>query len=481
MKKYNISWITLSLSLMLLLMTYCKVPSTIERKENKHLPDHYTNNNLKGNYDSTSLIDWRSYFKDTLLISLIDTALMNNQELNIMLMEISSAQNEVQIRKGEYLPFLNLNAGTGFEKVGRYTSQGANDANTEIDEGKEFPEILGDLMISSKFSWEIDIWNKLRNAKKAAYLRYLSSVEGKNFMVTNLVSEIANSYYELLALDNQLVILKNNIQIQTNALDIVKQQMKSAKVSQLPVSRFEAFVLNTQSKVPMIEQKILETENKINFLLGRFPQPIARSNENFLTCSLGEINLGHPIQLLENRPDIKKTELELEACKLDVKVAKARFYPTLELNGNIGLQAFNPSYFLKAPESIIASLFGDLMSPLINKNEIKANFNNSNNKKIQAVYLFEQSILNAFIEVSNQVSNLENLSKSYELKSSEVEVLNQSVKISNSLFNSARADYIEVLLTQEEVLSSKFELVEIKKNQLSAYVNIYKSLGGGWQ
>ena len=191
-------------------------------------------------------------------------------------MSIEMERNEVRVRKGEYLPFVSVNAGTGVEKVGRYTSQGANDANTDIAPGKEFPEPLGDFLLSANVSWEVDIWKKLRNAKKAAYTRFLSSIEGKNYMVTNLISEIANSYYELLALDNQLVIINQNIALQSNALQILKQQKQAAKVTQLPVNRFEALVLKSKSLVPIIEQQIIETENKINFLVGRFPQPSLR-------------------------------------------------------------------------------------------------------------------------------------------------------------------------------------------------------------
>jgi NodT family efflux transporter outer membrane factor (OMF) lipoprotein len=459
-------------------MTACKLPTLIQKTENTNVPDSFSSND---NSSESELINWKLYFNDPNLTALIDSALANNQELNITLMEIAIAQNEVQARKGEYLPFLNLNAGTGVEKVGRYTSQGANDANTEIAPGKEFPEPLGDFLLGANVSWEVDIWKKLRNAKKSAYMRYLGSVEGKNFMVTNLIAEIANSYYELLALDNQLAILNQNIEIQSNALRIVRQQKESAKVTQLPVTRFEAFVLNTKSQVPLIEQQIIETENKINFLVGRFPQPIVRNAENFVDLNPTNLSIGKPSQLLENRPDIKQSELELEAAKLDVQVAKAQFYPTLGINANLGLQAFNPAYFIKAPESLLFGLAGDLMAPLVNRNAIKATYQNANAKQIQAIYVYEQTILNAFMEVSNQVAKIDNLRESYDLKSQEVDVLNQSVAISNSLFTSARADYMEVLLTQEEVLESRFELIETKREQLNAMVNVYKSLGGGWR
>ncbi len=417
---------------------------------------------------------------DPYLSDLIDTALKNNQELNITLQEIEISKNEVRDKKGEYLPFIGLKAGAGTEKVGRYTSQGANDANTEIEEGKEFPEPLGDYMVGAYATWEIDVWKKLRNAKKAAVERYLSSIEGKNFMVTHLIAEISNSYYELLALDNQLDIVEQNIQIQSNALNIVKQQKQAARVNELAVRRFEAEVLHTKSLQFDIQQEIVETENMINFLVGRYPQPIERNSMAFIDLVPNEIQTGIPSQLLENRPDIKQAEFELAASKLDVKVAKARFYPSLGISAGIGLQAFNPSYLTKTPASMLYSFAGDLVAPLINRNAIKATYYSANAKQLQAVYNYERAILTAYIEVANQLSNIGNLKKSYGLRAEQVQALTESINISNKLFKSARADYMEVLLTQRDALESKFELVETKKQQMNAMVNIYKALGGGW-
>lgn len=173
--------------------------------------------------------------------------------------------------------------------------------------------------------------------------------------------------------------------------------------------------------------------------------------------------------------------MELEAAKLDVKVAKANFYPSLGITAGLGLQAFNPTYLVEAPESMLYYLAGDIAGPLINRKAIKATYFNANSKQIQAVYEYERTILNAYIEVSNQLSNIVNLKNSYDLKAQQVQALTESIEISNTLFRSARADYMEVLLTQREALESKFELIETKMQQMSAKVRIYKALGGGWE
>jgi NodT family efflux transporter outer membrane factor (OMF) lipoprotein len=426
-------------------------------------------------------IPWRQYFKDPNLVNLIDTALKNNQELMITLQEIEIAKNDVRIKKGAYLPTVGVRAGAGVEKVGRYTSQGAGDATTEIKPGKETPDPLGDFVVAAYANWEVDIWKKLRNSKKAAVSRYLSTVEGKNFVVTNLIAEVANSYYELLALDSQLEIVKQNIELQSNALEIVKIQKQAARATELGVQKFQAEVMDSKSKEFEILQQIKETENRINFLVGQYPQEIKRDRNNFLSLLPSTVNSGIPSQLLQNRPDIKQAEMELTAAKLDVKVARAEFYPSLDISAAIGVNAFNPSYLLTFPESLLYSLAGDIAAPLINRNAIKAEFSNANARQLQALYNYDRTVLNAYIEVSNELSRINNLEKSYDLKSQQVAALNTSIDVSNDLFKSARVDYFEVLMTQRDALESKLELIETKKDQLNAAVNVYKELGGGWK
>lgn len=457
----------------------CKAPQATTETSNKAVvPEAYTSSKDTTN---TATIPWRNFFKDQNLVNLIDTALKNNQELLITLQEIEIAKNDVRIKKGAYLPTVGIRAGAGVEKVGRYTSQGAGDATTEIKPGKETPDPLGDFVVAAYANWEVDIWKKLRNSKKAAVSRYLSTVEGKNFVVTNLIAEIANSYYELLALDSQLEIVKQTIELQSNALEIVKIQKQAARATELGVQKFQAEVMNSKSKEFEILQQIKEAENRINFLVGQYPQEIKRDRNNFLSLLPSTVNSGIPSQLLQNRPDIKQAEMELTAAKLDVKVARAEFYPSLDISAAVGVNAFNPSYLLTFPESLLYSLAGDLAAPLINRNAIKAEFSNANARQLQALYNYDRVVLNAYLEVSNELSKISNLEKSYDLKSQQVAALNTSIDVSNDLFKSARVDYFEVLMTQRDALESKLELIETKKDQLNAAVNVYKDLGGGWK
>jgi multidrug efflux system outer membrane protein len=473
----SIGYKSLTAAIILLTVWGCKTSEPTSRQENTKVPESYT-----GLQDTTNVahIRWSDFFDDPNLKSLIDTALSHNQEINMMLQEISVTNNEIRARKGEYLPFLDVQAGAGMDKVGRYTRYGALEANTDVKPGEEFPEPYSDFMVGAYASWELDVWKKLRNGRKAAVYNYLSTVEGKNFMVTQMVAEIANSYYELMALDNQLAILNQNIDIQKNALEIVKLQKQAAKVSELAVKRFEAEVAKNQSLIYEIQQDITETENRINFLLGRFPQPITRSSVDFVNVMPKMVKAGIPSQLLVNRPDIKQAELDLSAAKLDVKIAKANFYPSFRITAGLGYQAFNPKFLFTSPQSLLYSLAGDLAAPLINRNAVKANYSSANAKQMQAVYNYEQSILNGYIEVANQLSKINNLEQSYTLKSQQVAALTESISISNSLFRSARADYMEVLLTQRDALESRMDLIETKMEQMKAMINVYQALGGGW-
>lgn len=467
---------------MSLAYTSCKLPTylTQHKKENKVVPARYSDVSSQDSTQNSGKIKWKDFFTDPNLASLIDSALKNNQELNIRIQEMFIAQNEIRARKGAYLPTLSAGAGAGVEKVPRYTSQGASDAVNYITPDQKVPEVLPNYGFGLNLNWEVDIWKKLRNSRKAAIYRYLSSQEGRNFMITNLVSEISNSYYELMALDNQLDILKQNIAIYQNSLEIVKLEKQSARVTELAVRRFEAEVLKNQARQYYIQQQIVETENRINFLVGRFPQPVARNSQGFTSLTPDTIYSGIPSQLLSNRPDIRQAERELAATKVDVKAAKAEFYPSLMITAGVGYGAFNPAYLIKSPQSLLFSLAGDLVAPLINRNAIRANYYSANSRQIQAVYNYERSILNAHIEVVNQLSNISNLAKSYDFKNKQVQALTQSIDISTSLFKSARADYMEVLLTQRDALESRFELIETRMEQMKARVNIYRALGGGW-
>lgn len=456
----------------------CGIPKYINTPEAPIIPNTFYS--LK---DSTNLnaIDWHIYFKDAKLIALIEMALQHNQELQIMKEEIKIANNEVKSRKGEYLPSVNLQAGLGLDKKSEYTLNGKLEKTLEIIDGKENPKPLGEVLTQLHFNWELDIWHKLRNAKNAAAMRYMASNEAKNFMTTQLIAEIASTYYELIALDNEKQIINDNIKIQTKALEVIRIQKQATRVTELAVKKFEAEVLKTNSLQFELNQKITITENKLNYLIGRFPTSIERDLSLAAPINNFDASIGIPVQLLENRPDILQANYLLLAANLDLKVAKANFYPSIGISGNVGLQAFNPAYWIKAPESILFNILGDLVAPVINKNAINAAYKTANAHQIQAVYTYQQTLINAYVEVANQYSKVLNTSQNVTLKEQQVAALNASIDIANNLFVATRADYMEILMTQRDALEAQLELIAAKKEILLNRLALYQALGGGWK
>jgi len=480
MKIYNKYIAVISLSLVL---AGCKAPmATVVKDEVKeNVPQNFNQEEQADANTNSGTTPWRQFFTDPNLVALIETSLKNNQELMITLQDIEIARSGVLAKKGRLTPAVSAGIGAGVKKAGRYTSEGAGDATTDIEPGREIPDPLGNFEGGLTANWEIDIWKKLRTEKESAVAHYLSTVEGKNFVLSNLIEEVADNYYELLALDNQLDIIQQYIKLQQRALEISKIQKEAAAATELAVKKFEAELAKSKATEYTIRQEITEKENQINALCGRYPQPIIRSKESFMSTIPQTVYTGIPSQLLANRPDIKQAELELKASKLDVEAARKEFYPSLEISATLGLEAFKPSYLVKLPESMAASLAGELAGPLINKSAIKANFQTADARQIQALYEYDKTILNAYLDVANLMSKIKNIDRYYQLKSQETKSLEQSIDIANQLFRNSRADYLEVLLNQRDALDAKMELVEAKQKQLSTVVDIYKSLGGGWK
>lgn len=458
------------------LLQGCAIPDIATRDVSIDLPAQYP----AANADPVN-INWNEWFDDPQLIALIDIAIANNQEIAVMLQRINMAANEVYAREGEYLP--QVSAGTEAEigKVGEYTREGAVEEELHVREDKDFPDPLANLRLGLNASWELDVWHKLRDASKVASLEYLASIEHRKFFVTELVAEVSRTYYELLALDNHLSNLESTIQVQHDVLNTIEQLKNYGRASSLSVARFNAEISKNQSERFLIQQEIVDTENKLNLLLGRMPQPIKRDAGQLMTVSLHKPSAGVPSELLANRNDIRQAELELQAAKLDIEVAKANFYPSFTLRGGVGLESFDPRYLFNVPESLAYSLSGDMFAPLINRRAIEAEYNNASAAQIQAAYDYEYTVIRAVSEVTGRLAKLDNLAQSYTLKDQQIKQLETSIDIANQLFASARGEYLEVLLAQREALEAKSELIDTRKEQLTALVELYQALGGGWR
>jgi len=456
----------------------CKISKPLENNTVKNMPQSFAASKDSSN---SADIKWKGYFNDANLIELIDISLKNNMDMLIALQRIEAAGAVLLLRKGAMLPNLNFGVSAAQRRFGLYTMDGAGNISTQITPGQIVPINLPDYFIGLQTSWEIDVWGKLRNKKKAAIARYLSSVEGKNAVVTNLIADLANSYYELLALDNELDIIRETIKLQENALELISIQKQAGVANELAVQQFQAQVFNSKTMEFEVQQKITEGENKINVLMGRYPQAITRNKSELNKALPFNPSIGIPTHLLKNRPDIKKAEFELIASSADVKSAKAAFYPSLNINGSLGFQAFKTGLLFTNPQSLAYSLLGNLMAPLINRSAIKAEFKTANALQQEALYNYQKTILNGYVEVYNEVARINNLEKIVDFKTQQANALSQSIETSSDLFKTGRATYVEVLMTQQGSLQSKLEVIDAKKRQYHAIVDIYKALGGGWK
>jgi NodT family efflux transporter outer membrane factor (OMF) lipoprotein len=461
-------------------------PSFIEADPSQTDNSDTSSNSVAASIDSAMMLGENSarsgrdlFFDDPYLLGLIHQGLTGNQELRILFEEIQIARNEVYARSGEYRPFVTLGAGAGIEKSGERTREGAVEGQLEGAPGEAFPDPLPDFLVATNISWELDIWRKLRNAQCAAAMRYLGTQEGRNYVVTRLVAEIAENYYRLLALDNRMLTLEQTIAIQEQSLEVAQAKKDAGRGTELAVQRFQAEVRKNQSERSIIAQEIVEVENRINFLVGRYPQQVERTSVEFIDMNLNSLSAGVPSELLRNRADIRQAERMVSAAGLDVCVARARFYPSLTLTGGLGWNAFSTGYLFQTPESLIYGMAAELVGPLINKRAIQAAYQSANAAQLQSIFEYQQTILTAHIEVVNLMTKVENYRRSIEVKKEQLSALEASVESANQLFQNARAEYVEVLLAQREMMEAKMLLIDTKQEQLSAIVNAYQALGGG--
>jgi NodT family efflux transporter outer membrane factor (OMF) lipoprotein len=462
-------------------LTGCSSLNTALSIPEKTLPDTFTQTVDKNEGITVASVNWREYFTDNNLQNLLDEAVKNNPDLQMALQRIEISRSSVKLANGALLPQVSLNVGGSVRRFGLYTMDGAGNSTTQITPGQTIPTNLPDMYLGMQSSWEIDIWEKLRHQRESAISTYLASVEGTNFVISTLVADVASYYTELLALDNELALVQQTITKQQEALEVIQLQKEVGRANELAVQQFHAELLNTKILEKNIQQQVIEVENKINFLLGSYPKPIKRNKDVFAHELPVQIASGFPSQLLANRPDIREAEFKIEASKFDLQAAKAAFYPNFNITASLGFQAFNPEFLFSSPASIAYSVFGTLVAPIINMNALKAQFNTAQANQLTAMYHYQKTVLNAYVEVANQLVAIQNLQEINLLKTQQNALLKKSVGTSGELYRTARATYLEVLLAQQNALQSNIELIGVIKQQRLSAINIYKALGGGWK
>jgi multidrug efflux system outer membrane protein len=435
--------------------------------------------------DNSAQVSVDEFFHDPLLICLIDQALGGSQELRILNEEIQIASNEVLARRGAYLPFVTAGGSPSLTKFSSFTPEGAGIKDDPYRPGQFLPNPLPMFMVGppGALFWQIDIWRQLRNARDAAIQRFLAATEARNYFVIRLVAEIAENYYALMAYDARLENLDRIIGLQERSLGIAQANTAAGRTSNLPVQRFLGQIRKNQSQKLIIRQDIIQTENRINFVVGRFPQPVDRNSAGFLDLNIHALSLGVPSQLLLNRPDIRQAEREIAAAGLDILVARANFFPVVTITGGLGYEAFNLRYLFLTPEALIGNIAAGAVGPVINFKAIRAQYLTANARQLQSVYNYQRVVIDAVTQVVTRMAKVENFTRSIEIKRQQVQALESAVQVATDLYQLQRiefaTDYLDVLTAQNELFDAIRDLIDAKIEQLSAVVNTYQALGGG--
>lgn len=469
-------------ALIMLLAIGCKTRQVVTTSAPFALPPTYINSSDTLN---AGMLPREQFFGDTVLRQLIDTAIKNNLALQSGMERILIARANLLIHRGLRLPRLDGFASGAVEKYGKYTMSGVGNFDTNlspnISEKQKVTDPAQDYFMGLRSSWEIDIWGKLKDRKRSAYHLLMATEQGRIWLTTQLVAEVASYYYELLALDNRLEIIKRNIVLQERAVDIVKAQMEGGRSNSLAVQQFSANLLHTHSLEHKTRLDIIRLENELNGLLGRFGQTtVPRGHPLQWQPIPSKIAAGVPADLLIHRPDIRQAEQELEASKANVSAARKAFLPSITLSAQAGINAFKlPLLFNSA--SLVYGLLGGVTQPIFSQFQIKAGYDVANAEQSIAINNYRSRVIQGFGEVLTGLKDIEYHTKILELNQSEVQELTKAVSSSNELYLNGYASYLEVITAQKGVLEAELNRTASQKELLYSYLHLYRALGGGWK
>lgn len=458
----------------------CAMPKAVSVNKAEVLPPSFQNS-----LDSSSIatLPKKLFFPDPALQELIDTAIQYNADVRIAVQRIAAAKAGFGIAQGITKPGLDAVVSTGVDKFGDYTMNGLGNydmnLSPNIRKDQQIPLNMPDLFIGFRSSWEADIWGKLSNQKKAAYNKYLATEQARQWVTTQIVSQVAGLYYELLALDKELEILQNNIKLQENAVEIVKIQKAGGRATELAVQQFNAQLLGTKSMLNVMQQRITAIQNQLGALSGKYDFAIKRGKSITDLAVPENIQIGIPAQLLVNRPDIREAELLIEAAGAELEASRKAFLPSLNISAYTALNSFKTAV-LFSPQSLTYGLLSGLVTPVLSKNMLKGNYQLATATQQQAFETYRKHIIYAYHEVQTELSGIEQYKKIYQLKVQETKGLQAAVAASNDLYLGGLATYLEVITAQRGVLEAELEQINSKKTVFLYLIDLYRSLGGGW-
>ena len=425
---------------------------------------------------SVAAKSWKEFFTDTTLVRLIDKAIAGNYDLQLAIQRIAISQSYAKQAKAAWLPAWNAQA----------SASTSNPSENSLN-GISLSNFLGtnhieDFTLSTSISWEIDVWGKIRRQKQAALADYLQSFEAGRAVQTQLVAQVANAYYNLLMMDAQLAIAKRNVLLSDSIVQMIQLQKTAGEVTELAVQQAKAQQQNAALLVPQFEQAITLQENGLRLLLGDWPGAVSRNVElNNVVVEDTVLATGVPIDLLSHRPDVRASEKALVAANARVGVAQGNMYPSLNLTATGGLNAYKASNWFSMPASLFSTVAGSLTQPIFQRRALRTQLEVSKAEREQRVIEFRQSVTGAVHEVTNALVKLDKLKTQQDVATERAETLNQAVQNARLLFRSGMANYLEVITAQTNALQAELTKADVTRQQLSARVELYQSLGGGWK
>ena len=438
--------------------------------------------------DSATIADipWNDFFTDSMLMTLIDSAIVNNYDMQTALKNIEIANQSLRQSRAAFLPQIDAQlGGTNHQWRSRdfYSSpsSGWYDREGQSSPPDQLYVYQSQYISSIGLSWELDIWGKLRRQKEASLAEYLQTFEARKAIQTSLVSAIAEGYYNLLMLDAQLEVAERNLKLNDSTLQIVKLQRDAGEVSSLAIQQTQSQMLVAASLIPQLEQQIAIQENTLMELTGQMPDSVYRSSALMDWRMQDNYDAGVPLQLLVNRPDVREAELALRAANARVGVAQSYRYPSLTIEASGGLNAMLPQNWFNIPGALFGGLISGVTQPVFAGRKLKTQHEIAKLERDKAEISFQRTVLDAVHEVTNSLVMIEKLNEQYAIGEQRVATAQLGVKNANLLFKSGEATYLEVITAQSNALTSELDLVSIKQEQLNAKVALYRAVGGGWK
>jgi multidrug efflux system outer membrane protein len=425
-------------------------------------PDNLYGNEIKDTA-SMATLSWKEIFKDPLLQQLITEGIENNLDLKTAVTNLKTAEANFVQSKQAFLPSLSGNASGG-----EYHPSNSQAANNQV------------YQLYALSSWQVDIWGKLRSTKRSMYANYLASEAYKQAVQTQLVANIAVTYYQLMAYDEQLKIVQQSLEVYSKDTETMKVLKNSDVVTGAAVVQSAANYYAVKSTVPDIKNNIHQTENTMSLLLGRSPGVIQRDSL-FNEQMYSELSTGLPTQLLANRPDVKQAELQLRSYFEQVNIAQTAFYPSLTITAQGGLYATQLKSFFSAG-AFLANIVGGLTQPIFNNGLNKQKLKIAQANYEAAEYNYNKVLLTAGQEVSNALYQYQMVDEKTSSRQEQIDNLEKAVHYTKELLKYTSAtNYTDVLTSEQSLLTAKQSAVTDKLQQLQAVVNLYAALGGGWK